>query len=350
MNRRHRLRAPLLTVGSALALVAVLMTSASTGTVDLGATDAARLTLGHLLPGMPWMSDGSYTPLQDQVVWQFRLPRALLAALAGAGLSLAGVFLQTSVRNPLAEPTILGVSSGASVGAVGVVVLGAAGTLSISTAALAGAAVATVAVFLFAQKNGRIAPQRLILAGVALGTLFSAVTSYLTLTTDAQNVFSLMFFLLGSVSAATMSSLVAPAVALAVGIVVACCALRAMNALAVGDESALALGIPVNLVRTVLLLTAALLTGAVVSVAGSIGFVGLVVPHVARLLVGPDHRRLVPLSVAGGALFLCSADLVARTASAPAEVPLGIVTALVGAPFFLWLMRGHDADAQGIGR
>lgn len=343
-------RARLLILGSTLALVWVVLASAATGTVDVTPLDTGRLVLGHLLPGMPWMSDGTYTPLQDQVVWQFRLPRTLLAALTGAALSLAGVLLQAVVRNPLAEPTIIGVSSGASVGAVSVVVIGAFSAVSISAAAFVGAAAATVLVFVLAQKDGRVAPQRLILAGVALGTFLSAVTSYLTLTTDAQNVFSLMFFLLGSVSAATMTSLVGPSLSLAIAAMVTALALRGLNALAAGDEAATALGVPVNAVRTALLLTAALLTGTVVSVAGSIGFVGLVVPHVARLLVGADHRRLVPLAVVGGALFLSGADLVARTVSAPAEVPLGIVTAMIGAPFFLWLMRGHAADSQGIGR
>ncbi|GAA2081873.1 iron ABC transporter permease [Aeromicrobium halocynthiae] len=350
LRDRRVLRARVLTLCSTLALVVVVLISASTGTVNLTPIDAGRLVLGHLVPGLPWMSDGSYTPLQDQVVWQFRLPRTLLAALAGAALSLAGVLLQAVVRNPLAEPAILGVSAGASVGAVSVVAIGALGAVSVSAAAFTGATVAIVAVFLAAQKNGRIAPQRLILAGVALGTFFSAVTSYLTLTTDAQNVFSVLFFLLGSVSAATMQSLVGPSCALVVAAVVVACTVRGINALSAGDEAATALGVPVNGLRALLLLTAALLTAAVVSVAGGIGFVGLVVPHVARLLVGADHRRLVPLALVGGALFLSTADLLARTVSAPAEVPLGIVTAMIGAPFFLWLMRGQAADAQGIGR
>lgn len=347
---RRTLRAHLLTAGAAVALVVVVLASSATGTVDIGLVDAGRLVLGHVVPGLPWMSDGSYTPLQDQVVWQFRLPRTLLAVLAGAALSLVGVLLQAVVRNPLAEPAVLGVSAGASVGAVSVVAIGALGAVSITAAAATGAAVATVTVFVVAQKHGRIAPQRLILAGVALGTFFSAITSYLTLTTEAQNVFSVLFFLLGSVSAATMADLLWPAVALALGIAVVTSTVRGLNALGAGDEAATALGVPVNALRALLLATAAVLTGAVVSVAGSIGFVGLVVPHVARLLVGADHRRLVPLAVVGGGLFLGAADLLARTVSAPAEVPLGIVTAMVGAPFFLWLMRGHAADSQGIGR
>jgi iron complex transport system permease protein len=348
---RRRWRARLLTVGLGAALLVVIALSASSGTVDLSALDAARLMIGHLLPGMPWMSDGTYTLLQDQVVWQFRLPRALLAALAGAALSLAGVFIQAVVRNPLAEPAIIGVSSGAGVGAVTVVVLGAAAVGAwIGAAAFLGAAVATAAVFWVAYKNGSIAPQRLVLTGVALGTFFSAITSYLTLTTEAQNVFSVMFFLLGSVSAATMTDLIGPLMALVVAIGVSLTSGRAVNALQVGDETATALGVRVNRLRSVLLLAAALLTGTVVSVAGGIGFVGLVVPHIARVLVGSDHRRIVPVSVAGGALFLCGADLIARTVSAPAEVPLGIITALIGVPFFLWLMRGRAADEQGMSR
>ncbi|MFL1381066.1 FecCD family ABC transporter permease [Nocardiopsis protaetiae] len=334
----------------AVALIAVILASAATGAVDLTPPDAARLLLGHLVPGMPWMTDGTYTVLQDQAVWGFRLPRALLAALAGASLALAGALMQAVVHNPLAEPYILGVSSGAGVGAVLVVVGGAVGGLSLSTAAFAGAAAATAAVYLMARRNGRIAPQRLILAGVALGALFSAVTSYLTLTTEAQNVFSVMFFLLGSVSAATMGSLLAPALALLVALVVVGAHVRGINALLAGDEAAASLGVSVDRLRTVLLLVSALLVGAVVSVSGSIGFVGLIIPHIARILVGTDHRVMLPVSVLGGAVFLAGADLLARTVAAPVEIPLGILTAVVGAPFFLWLLRRDRASTVGMDR
>jgi iron complex transport system permease protein len=301
---------------------------------------------------MPWMSDGSLTPLQDQAVWQFRLPRALLAGLAGAGLALAGALMQVTVRNPLAEPYILGVSSGASVGAVLVIVFGSAtlGGLSLNAAAFAGALGACVCVATLARKDGALSPTRMILAGVALGTLFSAVTSYLTISTSAQNVVSVLFFLLGSVSAATMSSLVGPAVALLVAGVTALLLARSLNALMTGDESAVSLGVDATRLRGVLLVVASLLTGTVVSVAGGIGFVGLVVPHVARIAVGADHRRMLPVAVLGGAAFLMAADLLARTVAAPTEIPLGILTAFVGAPFFLWLMRRGGAERAGFGR
>ncbi|WP_232527777.1 FecCD family ABC transporter permease [Microbacterium suaedae] len=331
---------------------ALIVVSGAVGSVAVNPTEAAQIVTGHLIPGMPWMSDGSLTPLQDQAVWQFRMPRTLLAALAGAGLALAGALMQVTVRNPLAEPYILGVSSGASVGAVLVIVFGSAvvGGLSLNAAAFAGALATCVTVAMLARKNGTLSPTRMILAGVALGTLLSAVTSYLTISTDAQNVVGVLFFLLGSVSAATMTSLIGPTVALVASCIVAALLARSLNALMTGDESAVSLGVNASRLRGLLLVIASLLTGTVVSVAGGIGFVGLVIPHIARILVGADHRRMLPVTVLSGSLFLVAADLLARTVAAPTEIPLGILTAFVGAPFFLWLMRRGGADRAGLGR
>lgn len=345
-------RAWILCATLALAIVALIVLSGAIGTVEVSIIEATRIVTGHLLPGMPWMSDGSLTRLQDQAVWQFRLPRTLLAALAGAGLALAGALMQVTVRNPLAEPYILGVSSGASVGAVLVIVFGSAalGGLSLNVAAFLGALAACIAVAVLARKDGTLSPTRMILAGVALGALLSAVTSYLTISTDAQNVVSVLFFLLGSVSAATMHSLIGPTIALAVSCLVAAFLARSLNVLMTGDESATSLGVNAARLRGTLLVIASLLTGAVVSVAGGIGFVGLVVPHIARIAVGADHRRMLPVTVLGGAVFLMLADLLARTVAQPTEIPLGILTAFVGAPFFLWLMRRGGSDKAGFGR
>lgn len=345
-SRRMLAVGPTVTAITVLAVL-VLVLSASIGPVAVPPVDAAKIVIGHLLPGMPWMSDGTLTPLQDQAVWQFRVPRSLLAGLSGAGLALAGAMMQGVVRNPLAEPYILGVSSGASVGAVLVIVSGGATFLGLtmSGAAFIGAMGACVLVALLARIRGELSPTRMILAGVALGSLLSAVTSYLTLTTDAQNVVSVMFFLLGSVSAADMSSLLIPAIALAIACVAVFGLSRSMNALLAGDESAMAVGVRTTRLRGLLLVLASLLTGAIVAVSGGIGFVGLVVPHMARLLVGSDHRRMLPVTVLGGALFLMVADLLARTVAMPTEIPLGILTAFVGAPFFLWLMRSGGERA-----
>ncbi|EWS82426.1 FecCD family ABC transporter permease [Brachybacterium phenoliresistens] len=349
---RARRRARRLTLALALALVATVPLSAAIGTVEVSPLQSVQITLGHLLPGMPWMSDGSLTPLQDQAVWQFRLPRTLLAVLAGAGLALAGALMQVTVRNPLAEPYILGVSSGASVGAVLVIVLGSGAVLGLGlhAAAFLGAVAASLAVVALSRHRGALSPTRMILTGVALGTLFSAITSYITVSTSAQNVVGVLFFLLGSVSAASMGSLIGPAAALGVACLVAAALTRHLNALMTGDEQALALGIDVARLRGLLLLVTSLLTGTIVAVAGGIGFVGLVVPHVARILVGADHRRMLPVTVLGGGLFLALADLLARTLAEPTEIPLGILTAFVGAPFFLWLMRRSGAERAGMGR
>jgi iron complex transport system permease protein len=339
-------------VALSISACVLVVLSGAVGSVSVRPAEAAQIVIGHLVPGMPWMSDGTLTPLQDQAVWQFRLPRALLAALAGAGLALAGALMQVTVRNPLAEPYILGVSSGASVGAVLVIVFGSAalGGLSLNVAAFAGALAACVGVGALARKNGALSPMRMILAGVALGTMLSAVTSYLTISTEAQNVVSVLFFLLGSVSAASWPSLTGPAVALVVAGVIAALLTRSLNALLTGDESAVSLGVNASRLRGLLLAVASLLTGTVVSVAGGIGFVGLVIPHIARIAVGADHRRMLPVTVLGGAVFLMIADLLARTVAAPTEIPLGILTAFVGAPFFLWLMRRDGAERAGFGR
>nr|WP_284305957.1 iron ABC transporter permease [Mobilicoccus caccae] len=239
---------------------------------------------------------------------------------------------------------MLGVSAGAGLGAVAAIVAGstALAGLTLNTAAFAGAGVAIALVYVLAQKQGVVLPARLILVGVALGALLSALTNFLLMTTDAQNIYSVMHFLLGSVSAATWSSLLPPLVALLVALAVVGLRTRALNALLVGDEAATALGVDVPALRRILLGVTALLTAATVSVAGGIGFVGLIVPHVARMLVGADHRRVIPLSVLGGAAFLTTCDLLARVVAAPAEIPLGILTAVAGAPFFLWLMRTKD--------
>ena len=342
-----RVLVPTLTV----TLVLVIILSTATGTIPVGATDAFRIILGHLIPGMPWMTDGSLTSVQDNAVWQFRLPRSLLAALTGAALAMAGALMQAVVHNPLAEPYILGVSAGAGVGAVSFIVLGIGlSSMGIGASAFIGAVIATAAVYFLARKGGRIAPQRLILAGVALGSLFSAVTSYLTISTDAQNVYSIMFFLLGSVSAATMPQLLLPVIALSVVGALALLNSRALNALLVGDDAASSLGINVNRLRASMLVAAAFLTASVVAVAGGIGFVGLIVPHIARIIVGSDHRKMLPVAVLAGAAFLTTCDLLARTLAAPSEIPLGVLTAIIGAPVFLWLLRRDRADSVGVSR
>ncbi|MEE1746486.1 MULTISPECIES: FecCD family ABC transporter permease [unclassified Streptomyces] len=284
----------------------------------------------------------------DQIVWQFRTPRVVLAAVVGAGLAVAGAVLQTLVSNPLADPTVLGCSHGASLGAVLVITLGGAGLggLGVSGAAFVGALLAGLLVFALGQRRGRLAPTRLVLAGVAVGHVLLSATSFVQLRATPTELRGVMFWMLGSVSGARWSQLPAVTAVVAIGTALLASFGRRLNALLAGDESATSLGVDVHRTRAVLLVVAALLTGTVIAVAGGIGFVGLMIPHLVRLALGADHRRLLPLSALLGAVYLVLVDLLSRTVDRPNEMPLGILTALLGAPFFLWLLRrnkGLDA-------
>ena len=274
-------------------------------------------------------------PIEQSVVWNLRLSRALIAALAGAGLALCGAILQALLRNALAEPFVLGVSAGASTGAVCVIVLGiGAGSLSLSLGAFAGAFAAFGLVALLS--NGATSgPNHTILAGVAASQLFNALTSYIVTTSgNAQQARDVMFWLLGSFGGVRWPDfqllLVVVLLALAVCILMA----RSLDAFTFGDEDAASLGVPVARIRLVLFAVTALLTATIVSMVGAIGFVGLVVPHAARYVVGPMHLRLLPASALTGAIFMVIADIVSRVIATQQTVPIGVVTALVGVPFF----------------
>ncbi|EAU48317.1 FecCD family ABC transporter permease [Salipiger bermudensis] len=274
-------------------------------------------------------------PIEQSVVWNLRLSRALIAALAGAGLALCGAILQALLRNALAEPFVLGVSAGASTGAVCVIVLGiGAGSLSLSLGAFAGAFAAFGLVALLS--NGATSgPNHTILAGVAASQLFNALTSYIVTTSgNAQQARDVMFWLLGSFGGVRWPDfqllLVVVLFALAVCILMA----RSLDAFTFGDEDAASLGVPVARIRLVLFAVTALLTATIVSMVGAIGFVGLVVPHAARYVVGPMHLRLLPASALTGAIFMVVADIVSRIIATQQTVPIGVVTALVGVPFF----------------
>jgi iron complex transport system permease protein len=281
--------------------------------------------------------------LTDQIVWEFRTPRVLLAAVSGAGLSLAGLCLQTLVRNPLADPYVFGVSAGASLGAVLAMTTsaGAITAIGVAGSAFAGSLLSLLVVFAMAQRGGRLLGSSLVLAGVAVAYLGTALTGYLQLQSDPSELRGVMFWLLGSVAGASWSTLLVPVVATVVCAAVLMTQARPMNALASGDDAAAGLGVGVNQLRIVLLVASSLLTAAVVSSAGGIGFVGLIVPHAVRLVVGPDHRKVIPVSVLAGAVFLVLVDLVTRTVDRPNEMPIGIFTAALGAPFFLALLRGR---------
>ncbi|GAA3223271.1 iron ABC transporter permease [Pseudonocardia petroleophila] len=297
--------------------------------------------LGHHLVGFP--GDAAWGPAQDSIVWLVRAPRVLLGAVVGAALAMAGVALQTLVRNVLAEPYLLGVSAGASTGAAATILFGVGSALgggALTGSAFLGALGAIGLVFAVAGLGGAVTSVRLLLAGVAVGYVLQAVTSFMIFASDSpEGARAVLFWLLGSLARADWAAVavVAPTTAVTLALLLAWS--RRFDALAVGDDTARALGTDPARLRLGALLAVALCTGAAVAVSGGIGFVGLVVPHVARLCVGGAHRRVLPVAALIGAAFLIWADVVARLAFAPRELPLGIVTAVVGAPFLLVLVR-----------
>lgn len=300
------------------------------GSVPLSTGEAVRALLGG----------GEAT--HRTIVLELRLPRVLLGVLVGGGLALAGATFQAILRNPLAEPYILGISGGASVGAVLVLTLGLAGSGSwvLPLAAFAGALVAIGLVFRVAIASGRAMDVRvLLLAGVVVGAFFSACIAFILSVSEARTIQSAVLWIMGSLAGTSWRDVVLAAVYSLPAAAVLLTLARPLNALAIGEETAQYLGTDVERVKRIALAVAALLTAAGVAVAGVIGFVGLVVPHAIRLLVGSDHRVLLPLSFLAGAAFLTLADLLARLALAPTEIPIGVITAFVGVPFFLLLLR-----------
>lgn len=301
---------------------------------------------GTLLEGIPFLSGpASYSPDSSTrtIVWEIRLPRVLLSVFVGAGLSLVGTALQALVRNPLADPYILGISSGASVGAALVIVFGVLtflGNVALSVAACLGAFVTLLGVFFLAREGNRIPVVRLLLAGIAMSAILSALTSFiLFLSPQDSGVATVYFWIMGSLSGTTWASLPIPVLVVLIGAGALLARSRSLNIMLLGDEVSSTLGLDVTRFRIFLLLVSTLMTGVIVSVSGAIGFVGLIIPHIVRLLLGANHRRLVPVAALTGGLFLLWVDVLARMILAPQELPIGILTALTGGPFFLWLMR-----------
>lgn len=318
----------------AVALVGLLAFSVVAG-VRLGSVPLTNAEVFAALGG------GGDATSRD-IVLGLRLPRVLLGILVGGGLAMAGATFQALLRNPLAEPYILGISGGASVGAVLVLAFGwaATGSWALPLAAFAGAITAIVMVFGVATATGRAMDVRvLLLAGVVVAAFFSACITLILSISPARTVQSAVLWIMGSLAAASWQNVTLTAAYTTPAVIVLLGFARPLNLMAIGEETAAYLGTDVEWVKRAALLIAALITASGVAVAGVIGFVGLVVPHAVRLLVGSDHRALLPLSFLAGGAFLTLADLVARLALAPTEIPIGVITAFVGVPFFLMLLR-----------
>jgi iron complex transport system permease protein len=312
--------------------------------VAIGETPIEPGVVFQVLANKLWAAGHVLDPIDEGIVWNYRLTRALVAAACGAGLATCGVILQSLLRNPLADPYLLGISAGASTGAVLVALLGlGAGAISLSVGAFAGAVAAFVLVILLARVSGSASGTgQIILAGIAGSQLFNALTAFLiTKSASAEQARGILFWLLGNLSGVRWPSVwLAVPVAL-LGLAVCLWHRRALDAFTFGVDSAASLGIPVRRVQFILVGSAALVTAVMVSIVGSIGFVGLVIPHAVRLLLGTRHARLLPASALGGALFLIAADVLSRTLIKGQVIPVGVITALVGAPVFALILVGR---------
>ena len=328
-----------------LVVLAAMLVLTMAIALQVGAFDAPTL---RILMAWLGLDDGQGLQAVDQIViLSIRLPRVIMGALVGAALAVSGAVMQGLFRNPLADPGIVGVSAGASLGAVAIIVLGGtvlapyaqlAGTNALPFAAFLGGLASTYLLYSIATRERRTSVSTMLLAGIALGAFALAMTGLLIFVADDLQLRQISFWSLGSLAGATWEKVFSVIPIILPSLAASLYLARGLNALAFGEAAAVHMGVSLQLVKNVAIFAIAAATGAAVAVSGGIGFVGIIVPHVLRLLIGPDHRYLIPASALLGAVFLILADCISRTIVPPAELPIGIVTAAIGAPFFLWIL------------
>lgn len=329
-------------MGLAAILLVTVALAVSIGPVMIPFSEVWRV-LFHNLFGVGDISD---IPVNTQnIVWHLRVPRVLMGALVGLSLTLSGIAMQSFTKNPLASPYVLGISSGASFGAVLAITTGALaflGAYALQVGAFAGAMASILIVYGMAKSGRAVAPIKLVLVGMAVSALFSAFSNFLVYKAPVESkVKEVTFWMLGSIASAEWKDLIPLAVLAVPGSIVLYALSNSLNALLMGESSAITLGVSVNAVRTVTVFLSAILTGAAVASSGCIGFIGLVVLHITRAVVGADHRKVIPIASFLGTIFLIWVDVGARMLDIPSEIPIGIITAMVGAPFFLWMMKAR---------
>ena len=321
------------------ALIAAILIAVSLGTVAIPPGEIAAIVWQHAF-GVSFGAPAN--EMYDAIVWQLRLPRVFAAALVGAALATAGILFQGLLRNSMADPYLLGTSGGAALAATLALLLPAGfvipGFTRVPLAAFGGALLAVQFVYQLARIGQRTPITTLLLAGFAVSSLMGSGMSFLMLM-NQNTLQRVVLWMMGGVNTSGWDALLIVAPLIAVGTVAACALAGDLNAFALGEEQAAALGVSVERQKFIVITIGALLTGSAVAISGLVGFVGLIVPHIVRLILGPDHRLLIPAAFLTGAIFLALADLLARLVLAPAELPLGIVTALIGAPFFVYLLR-----------
>ncbi|NLO98541.1 MAG: iron ABC transporter permease [Peptococcaceae bacterium] len=328
-----------------LVLVLICIFSFTIGPADISFREAAAIIFGRMPVLKNWIDLEQYSPVAQTIIWSLRMPRVILAALVGGALGVTGGAFQAFFKNPLADPYVIGVSSGAALGATVGIVSGTAGALGLMRIPLfsfLGALLTTWIVYSLAKSYNRIVASTLLLAGVALNSFMSAIMSFL-MVINAEKIERIFLWLMGSFANRTWQHVLIAAPLIFVGVLILFSMAKELNAMVFGDSTAQHLGIDLRKIQIILLLAASLTAAGAVAICGTIGFVGLIIPHIARLLAGPDHRILLPFSFLLGGTVMVVADTLARTLFEPLEIPIGIITALFGGPFFIYLLKKKKA-------
>lgn len=323
-------------------LVAVMILGINLGAVDLRPDWIFKIIVNNITGKEVYPVE--WAKSAQSIVWGMRFPKVIVCACVGAGLSLTGILMQAMTRNSLADPYILGISSGASTGATAILLMAGAFPalqgMSVGAGAFLGAMTSSVIVLVLGGASGRFNPGKLVLSGVAVSAIFSAVTNLLIfMSPDKRKVSSALFWMQGSFSSAKWEDVLPALLTLAIIFVIALMVNRSLDTLLLGEDIAITVGVNVQAMKLLIVISSSLVTAIMVSISGSIGFVGLVIPHVARTIIGTVHKRLIPFAILLGAIFMVLADMFSRVVVAPSELPIGVVTALLGAPFFLAMLR-----------
>ncbi|EHK2304947.1 iron ABC transporter permease [Clostridium perfringens] len=325
-----------------LLFISSIILGISFGAVDIPPYDVYRVFLYKVFGIKIGNLDEILNSTLFDIIWGVRMPRVLLGAFAGMALAMVGVIMQATIQNPLGDPYILGLSSGASLGATFSILIGFSGVLSSFGAPLGaflGALMASIFVYFLAKIGGRITPFKMILAGMVISSICSSLTSLIIfLSKDNEGIRTVNFWMMGSLAGAQWSNIVLPIAISVIPLIYFFTQYRNLNLMVLGDETSIILGLNIEKHRKIYMILSSLITGVIVSVCGTIGFVGIMIPHIVRLIFGTDHKTLLPFSALVGAIFLIWADVIARCAITNMELPIGIITSVIGAPFLLWLM------------
>ena len=332
----------LICLGMFVVLLGAMVLGINLGAVELRPDWISKIIVNNITGREVFLQEWGKSA--QSIVWGMRFPKVIVCACVGAGLTLTGILMQAMTRNSLADPYILGISSGASTGATAILLMAGAfpifQNITVGAGAFAGAMLSSVIVMILGGASGRFSPGKLVLSGTAVSAIFHAVTNLLIfLSPDKRKVSSALFWMEGSFSSAEWKDVLPAILTLAAIFCVAMLLNRSLDTLLLGEDIAITVGVNVHLMKLIIVVSSSLITGIMVSMSGCIGFVGLIVPHIARTMIGTVHRRMIPFAMLLGAIFMVLADMFARIIVAPSELPIGVVTALLGAPFFLAMLR-----------